>query len=579
MKLQYRIKQTLGWCLSLSHKLFRVVPAITITAQMATLTSQAFLLLAFFLPLKVIILLGSEKTPAYFPGALRSIDKEVLIIGMSLGAALFYVFYLLSEALISYCCRRGANTLLRRNSKLQIFENQNKIAASAYTRFTRAMASALFFGISSAVLLFIYPMLLGIILGYIAVMLLFTIISFNLSRKIREQIELHYSPILNALSAIGFLLCFFCLVADYLYFPDRKIFHAVIAILIMRQALQRLSSMIQDVINLRINHRQINALFFHSQPLIEHRQNNEELELMLSPTARIGWARTLLDRAGISHTGNVLINWHEIDAVDVYAFEIEVQGPQLTERYLAKLFGQNISSLSEHERLLVTSQPDLPALAWVGYFKLNDIDCHLYKMKGHRKLTRREIGDGVVAINRQLLLAEPSENLLSRFNRTRPYLEQRLDTSLITPLSFVCGNSSDSSHVEQVVAQLPSIADRLSKLPRQIISLDITSDSLLISETGAFHLSHWGSWRVEAVGSNWPIGEIERLKEAVDEASAHRPALARCNPKDIVLAALMYALERMILRKNYPAALILLKDILACVDEHVGMKKPEKSDT
>ena len=67
MKLQQQIKATIGWCISLGVKFVKVVPIITGLVQISTLASQIFLLLAFFLPLKVIILLGSDKTPAYFP--------------------------------------------------------------------------------------------------------------------------------------------------------------------------------------------------------------------------------------------------------------------------------------------------------------------------------------------------------------------------------------------------------------------------------------------------------------------------------------------------------------------------------
>ncbi|WP_236236127.1 DUF2189 domain-containing protein [Pseudomonas faucium] len=570
MKLQHHIRATLGWCLSLGMKLLRVVPATTLTVQVATLASQIFLLLAFFLPLKVIILLGSEKIPNYFPSALQALKKSHLIISLSLAAALSYVVYLLCELLIAYCCRRGARALLQRSAKLNLFENQEKIAAHAYSRFTRAMASALFVIISAVTLLIIYPSLFVIVSGYTLLATFTCMALYNTSTRARAQFQHNLGNILNALSATGFLLSFFCLVADFLYFPHPRIFHMVIAVLVMRQALQRLTSIVQDIVSLRTQHRQINAMFFQSQPLLEQPQNNHQLEHLLNPAIRETWALSLMQQAGIHAKAGVQVHWHQIDAVDVYAFRITVNSAEEPGEYLAKLFGNNIASLAEQERLLFEYQPRLPSLEWLGQHRLQGIDCHLFRLDGHKKLIRRQIGDGVVAINRQLLFCEPAVDLLLRFSRTRPYLEQRLQASAIEPLRFACSNSEDAEKVERLLASLPTIVQTLGALPRQIVSLDITNEALLISSSQVFHLSHWSSWRIEPVGCNWPVGERERLHEAVESARGIRQSMASVAANDVLLAAFMYSFERFLLRKDYPAALRMLDDIhiAARIEQH-----------
>lgn len=577
MKLQHHIKSTLGWCLSIGIKLLRVVPFTTITVQITTLASQIFLLLAFFLPLKVIILLGSEKIPNYFPSAFQALKKNHLIVSLSVAAAVCYVLYLLSELLIAYCCRQGARTLLLRSAKLNIIENQEKIAAYAYSRFTRAMAGALFFSISAVVLLIIYPKLLAIILGYTVLITLLCVITYNLSPVIQVQFQRNHGNILNALSATGFLLSFFCLVADFLYFPHQRIFHAVIAVLVMRQALQRLTGMVQDVVSLRMQHRQINAMFFQSQPLLEQRQNNHQLECLLSPSSREAWVEKLMDQAGIDTQNGLKISWHQIDAVDVYAFHITILGNEKPQEYLAKLFGNNIATLAEQERLLFQYQPHLPSLEWLGHYLLQGIDCHLFRLDGHKKLIRRQIGDGVVAISEQLLYCEPASELILRFSRTRPYLEQRLDRGMIEPLRFVCSTPEEAEKVERLLDSFELIIKKLCALPRQIVSLDITSEALLISASQQYHLSHWSNWRIEAVGSNWPVIEKERFYKAIEIARSSRPSLVNTTTADIVLSAFMYSFERFLLRKDYPAAFKLLDDILAATEAEKPLELRQES--
>lgn len=562
MKLQHDIRATLGWCLSLGAKLMRVAPITTLTVQATILASQIFLLLAFFLPLKVIILLGSENIPNYFPSAFHSLKKSHLIISLSIASAVCYLLYLLSEMLISYCSRNGARSVLQRCGKLKLFENQEKIAAQVYSRFTRAMAAALFFFISTAVLLIIYPSLLATIMGYTVLAAFSCVRFYNGSHLIRKQLQQNYGAILNTLSAAGFLLSFFCLVVNFLYFPHQRIFHMVIAVLIMRQALQRLASMIQDIVSLRAQHRQINAMFFQSQPLVDLQQDNHQLERFLNPSTRSAWACDLMEQAGIKYEPELQIDWHQMDAVDVYAFRIDLHGLNGPETYLAKLYGTNISALAEQERLLIKYQPKLPSLEWLGHYCLDNIDCHLFRLDDHKKLTRRQIGEGVVAINRELMCHEPAGELLLRFTRSRPYLENRLERRSIERLSYACSDDIDIQKVEYFIDALPLIIQKIGALPRQIVSLDITSEALLISKSQVFSLSHWSNWRIEAIGCNWPVAEKERLREAVEIARSTRPDMTTVSTEDVELAALTYSFERLLQRKDYPGALKLLGDIL-----------------
>ncbi|MEX5624016.1 hypothetical protein ABFV62_28220, partial [Pseudomonas syringae] len=93
---------------------------------------------------------------------------------------------------------------------------------------------------------------------------------------------------------------------------------------------------------------------------LEQRQNNHQLECLLSPSSRQAWVEKLMDQAGIDVRNGLEISWHQIDAVDVYAFHITVLNSDEPQEYLAKLFGNNIATLAEQERLLLGCQPNLP---------------------------------------------------------------------------------------------------------------------------------------------------------------------------------------------------------------------------
>ena len=127
--LQSAIKTTLGWCISLGTKIIKVAPSTTFTVQTASLSAQIFLLLTFFLPLKVLILLGSDAIPHYYPYYLRSIKKTHLIAGLSILTLICYLIYVLSEYTISHFSKSAAAELLKRSSKLNLFNNQKSFSS------------------------------------------------------------------------------------------------------------------------------------------------------------------------------------------------------------------------------------------------------------------------------------------------------------------------------------------------------------------------------------------------------------------------------------------------------------------
>ena len=566
MRLEQEIKLTTGWCLSLGTKFMKVVPLTTLSVQAFTLLSQVLLLLAFFLPLKVIILLGSEKTPNYFPTAMHTLKKDHLIFILSGAAALCYALYLACEILIAVLCRQGTKTLISKSSKLSLFENQDKVATQIFARFNRAIAGAVFSTVCSATLLYIYPKLMAAITSYVIVCACVCVTAHNKSPSIRAQLNNNYSPILNALSATGFLISFYYLVSDYLTSPHDKIFTAVISVLIMRQGLQRVSTMIIDIIGLRLQHRQANALFYHSQPLIESPRHSNGLDELQDSEGQTEWISGLLRLLNVDEPPCFEFHWHQTGIADLLAFRVSTLDIHEPKEYLVKIFGTNISNVADQEKSLLDLQGGLPSLEWLGQYSYKGSKCHIFKLDGHRHPAHREIGAGVVSISEQLIMCEPSSELLARYSRTRPSLEQRFDIDTIKPLRMACTDAYSRDRVNRFIELIPSITSKIAALPKQIVSLDITNHSLLISRHSDHCISQWGNWRIEAIGSNWPIAEIAKLKETLSTIQSERLSFADLEMDDVILTARVYTLEKYIQRKDFSSALKLLDELFNSQD-------------
>ncbi|MDD0977171.1 hypothetical protein [Pseudomonas fontis] len=580
MKLHTNIKLTIGWCLSLSSKLFKNAPTATVAVQVATLASQSFLLLAFFLPIKVIILIGAEKIPHYFPESFQTVEFDQLIIILSTATALCYSMHLAFERVIAKCCSNGAKKILSKNSKLYLFHNQDTVAIQAYSRFTRAIASALFFTLSLATLTIFYKNLAIFICGYIVFTASLTILFYNSSQHIRNLLNANHSSAINLLGTIGFFLGFFYLVADFLYLSPPQNLNAIIAILILRQGLQRLTGMLQAIVALRLQYRKINALLYHAQPLIEEKTySSDSLNQLLTPENRKNRLKEIFAQAGILGSDTLEESWHPLGIHDIYAFNVSLWVKDKKHDYLIKIFDARSSALAEQERLLLSLQNGLPTLEWLGNFKSAELDCHILKLDGRTNVTRQQIGLGLLSTAKQLLRLEPNPTLQLRFSRSHLCLEQRLCAKSTMGLRFACSTPEDKAKVELLEQSFPLILSRLEKLPRQIICLGTTSETILVSENQCFCISHWSNWRIEPLGSNWPICEITQLRDAVEHIRIARPAARDTSTQDVVLAALMFTYEYFVSRKNYAAALALLHDILECLPSSNSLQSPREVNT
>lgn len=557
------IRVTMGWCFSLGGKFLKVVPFTSLTLQAAHFFSQVLLLLTFFLPLKVLILLGAEKVPHYFPMYLQSLKKTHLIIAFSLLAVICYCLYIVSNFIIAYFSRKGADHLLKNSAKLKLFDNQRKIATQVYSKYTRGLAAGTFVFIAVSILIYIYPLLISVLLGYCAVVGAIIVVLYDRFPKVRRLIQQNYVDVLNTLSSVGFLVTFFCMVADYLFFTPPKIFPALIALLLVRQGLSRLATMIQDVTSLRLQYRQINAMFFHDKPLVVTESvYTAEIKSLLNEDFREEWMTAVMQYLSSPYKKYLSSTWSQIGQPNIYSFESlfsNESGDQKT--FLFKLYDAPAEFLAMRESLLLQSVPLIPVPQFIGSSKVRGFSCHVFEFDKVRKVTLREQGPGLVSLAQKLMSLEPVETLVQQFGRSHLYLEQRLTNELISNLSLVVSREN-SAVLQGLQHRYAGIISLLEGLPRQLVCADVSPNTLILSETAEAFVSHWPNWKIEPVGANWLIIDRPKFLLAIEHARASRESLKDVPNAAIMVSALAYAFERLCSRGNYEDAFALLPDLL-----------------
>lgn len=556
------ILAALKWYYSFGTKFLRVAPFATTLVVILTVVSQISLLLAFFLPLKVILLLGAPETPNYFPDILRSLDRTPLILMLSISAAGFYLLYVLSERVISFFTNRGASKLLAKSKKITLFENQQEVAAKGYQRYARCLAGLFFVGLVFIILAFIHPAILLLILGYIFFTFCFINLIFKFNPIVKEILKKDYGGVVNALAAIGFLVSFGFIVFQFVMGMTVGLLIAVISLLLSRQVYNRLASFITDVGVLYSQRVKLNALFFHGQVLLKDDQfKDSSFWELFNPADRNRWIKQAVDSLLAIEYTTFTTQWFQSGVADVVAYTVSFDDGKAN--YLLKLFNRNRESVASHEATLLTEISGIPSLPLVALGDVNGFRCHIHTLPEVKKIPARHVKSKSWDVMTRMAGITLPTALIERYGRSKPYIWQRINAHMAERLAFAVTDQRTSDLVEAFGKRLMEIQNQLQSSPLVVVNPDLNVDTLLITNEGSIAVAHWGRWSIEPMGFGWPIQE--NAQNVIIESVMRENDLPVSSPDVLKLAAVMAVFERFYVRQQYQSAIDLLPEIFSCL--------------
>ena len=568
-----KILTILRWSISIGNKFLRVVPRETSVVVFATLVSQVAILLAFLLPLKILMLLGSSGIPRYFPSSFANVDRDLLVILLSLSAIGFYFLHLLTERVIAFSADRGAKLLLERSQKIALFENQEEVAKRGYQRYSRSLAGSVFLVLVAIVLAWLYPELLAVLVGYSIVVFILLVVLYARQGSLKASLDEAPDRIVNTATSVGFLLAFGFMVTQFLLGTPPGLLVAIVSLILMRQGFSRITGVVNDLKGLYFQRFKLNALFFHGHVLVNETKKHETnfWSLLQSPQ-REQWLRDVLRDVSSRPVGSVKVHWWQLGGQDIAAFRVrsfDHEGARIAE-HLVKLFNTKRSSLAKHEATLLSGSSVLPALPLLSVDDVEGLHCHVFEWISAKKVPLKQVQTARQQMVEMLLTVEPEKTLVSQFSRSRPPIWQRIDSRMLERLHTVAEmlGGDYASHVERFGEQQGVIMSRLRQLPLTVVNPDLGPDAFLKTENGELLLALWGRWSLEPVGANWPVPpkQLDRLGDALEEAKTSRRALRDVRSEDACLAALMFSLEKLYARQDFVTALKLIPRILACLE-------------
>ncbi|SDU25546.1 hypothetical protein SAMN05216296_2683 [Pseudomonas pohangensis] len=566
------LSAALRWILSLGRRLFSVVPGFTLYSVTATLVSQLALLLASILPLKVILLLGSPGIPHYFPEQLRVFERQTLIIALSSMAVMMFLLHLLFEQLIGNFVTAGSSKLLLRSRKMVLFENQEEIAAKAYQRFSRGLASLVFLGVFVPVLAWLSPFLAVTFVLYIAL----AVASYLSFAAYSKGFEVHWASggkgrAVSLLSGLGFLVCFAVLVGSFLWIGETSVLIAVLCLLLLRQLFKHVVNVVNALIALVDKRRQLSALFFHGHRLIDApRHGIEGLWSLVEPASRDQWlAQALTEVTGRTLQIKASI-WLQLGVVDVVAYRVSAAEGDEECCFMVKLFEHNRSVVATHEASLLIDQAGLPSLELVGVTDVrNQFHCHVFALGNAQQDLSKKWVVSCDLVRSALLACEPSSQLKALYRRSKPSLDQRVERDVLKRLRCILDTPAQFEALSCFEQSFDSIREMISGLPMVYVNPDIRRGLVMLDDEERAYLCHWGRWSLEPVGSGWPVDDraMKLLPEAHASAVTQRSDMTQVKLAQLKLVALLFAFETRCKQQDYRGAVELFPGINASYAE------------
>ena len=548
----------------------KVAAGPTVLGISFAFVSQVAMVLAFFLPLKVILLVGSPEIPSYFPGFLQQMDRNLLIYSFTAGAIVAYLLHLFSDVVVRKSGVRGGQRLLEKNNKLNLFPNQGMVTSDAHERYSRVIAALIYALVALLVLGYIYPELLVLLMGYAATILLVVVVCGNLSDVFRGNLTHKIGKTSQVITSLAFLSVFLFMVMDFMSGPPLPSrLSAVISIILVRQLLGQLSRVINDIFSLSKSRPRITSMFFHGQAF----------DASKAESAQGFWplfgGNIILDGITASLEGVVAIKdlsiklaFFPIPIRDVIGVEVLLfnNGNRQVSKYLAKVFDVKRESMALQEAALFDGlhAHSLPSLAFIKPMVINNYQCVLYEMSGKSKLSPGAKKGARLKVLKDLFLYSPPEALIGRYLRSSLILPQRLSVKEFERLLLFASSQDERSWVNNVIDDLPLLRGRLLGLPKRVVNRDVKINNMLSDDDGAISLVNWHRWSIEPIGAGWPTDDdaIVLLKELCQEARQSGEIDRDVSEEDVVLSALLYQLERHYATQDFASAISMLPKIL-----------------
>ncbi len=566
------------WLFGVISAFIRVRPGTTMAIILMAASSHIFHLLAFLMPLKVLMLAGSSGVPSKLSFFIQPEHKTLWIYILTGASITSYFAMLIMDSLTEKLSLAGSDHLLNETEAIPLFDNQKTLAQSYYSGFSQLCADLCFVGTTYLVGLFIYWQFFSFL---ILLLIFFFLLSSILLRSpekslpgtLSHYIRDNYNSYLGVLSSIFFLSAFIFLLFPFLLYEETSIILAIVAFIIVRRTLTTIRSFIKNAVKLSSQKHRINALIFPNVQLYE-KQKPEEFAFfeLFSKEARQKQAKEALGQV-LPLASAIDVQWEDsnIPGVTTFALVAHNTSSDMKQHFRQNVFPPKQTRKLENEDFLFSyiprhhlKAPTMVTLYYVGQFQCQVLEYGLGGMPGNDQWP--DLEDVLIE---HVWSYTPPPDLIRTCCASAPMLYERLSENIVSALKLAADTDQEVWALQTFISSLPAIQSRLEKLPLHIYNPDLKKDNIFLGQNQDPFIMFWGRWSLEPIGAGIPP---RLLKDGISEL-LHKVCQKRkdipgdYSEKDLFLVADCWDLENLIKRKKFKSALVLISRMIGSGNE------------
>ena len=516
--------------------------------------SSALGIIAMLMPLKIIILLGSESIPIYFPLWFHQFDKTFLAEFLALITVICFFVHLALDRAILFIIDKAALTVYMKNKGLVLYSGEEISVKWLFRIVTRIFTSLLFSLILYMVVFWLYPAVAGVLITLV----FFVLCLFYVIFKIRYCSFLmldERSKVITSFGSLVFISCFCFLVIDSLYFDYSDFYTSIIALILCRHIASQLFRSFNDFRHIYFKGEKAFLALGATKIKIDYRPSTNDLLpnilKVLSSSEKSLRQLTLED-----------IEVFESGVTGVQAFKVTTDALNVDRcMLLAKCYkGKSIVQLENEVTFLrgvgCSQFPAIHSQHEMLGFKV------LVLLISYDKMPKLNFASATrVSYLTWLQAMAPSDKLVKIYFNSHQLLSRRFDDFIREAAPYLISESDDFS-VQELSVVSNCLLNLEAKLPRCYWNPDVKKQSIYIVDSSG-QVFNWGRWSVGILGEHWPI--LERDFELY--LDSYRNELKRLgrpfiyNSEEIRVIALVSELLKQFSIKNMVSILDCLKEL------------------
>lgn len=608
MTIVRQLPSYLIWLLRATTRLLHVDRRSTTILIIAIIGSQFATMLALLLPLKVILLVGSDGIPSYFQFLVTEQTKTLWVAILTIGTFVLLLSSKYLDTLTNRHSLRGARQLLAEADQAPISNNETEITESTYHRLTSTVAMLLFTVLTIAVGLFLFPPLfVAIVVLLVAEFAVASIMAGELngapSGRIARHIRQKSSETLKFVRNMNFLLVFVFILASLLLSDSMNRLIAIASIILSRQAFGSLGDAIKNSIKLVANQQRANALLFPDSRLNKSIASpaSKAFEELFRRDARLGRIRSLDIPAQVR--GDLMADEIEYYREQLRSVSASIWVDSATSRFsIFDLYGtgrqdggsrilreyvytfQGAKRLTSHDYLTrhLTSE-DLRALQLITKYQEGTFTGRIFQYTDFMPLERRSWRRARADLLNHFASLSLPEDLIASYRSACLQLHERIGDPVMGRLRVAADEPWADESYQQLDAQLPELCARVANLPVALQNNRLVLSNIVNSVTYGARVLDWSSWAIEPLGAGFNLeSDQECLMATVDYLNQSRDchSYGALGMSDVVSAALLSYVEHQSLQGRPKRALWMAHQtlpLLGLSDRDVGAALAENN--